>query len=167
MCHALTSALQNFEGAVILVSHDRHLLRNTVDEVLPVDSGKAEPFDGSLDDYRHWLLNRDKSAPASELDNSAPLVDKKQARQDAAARRAQLAPLTSKIKKLEQQMSKLGEQMSAIEAQLADISLYDEANKNKLKQVLAEQTQLRTKNDDTEEQWLALQEELELLEAGV
>jgi ATP-binding cassette subfamily F protein 3 len=74
--------------------------------------------------------------------------------------------LTSKIKKLEQQMHKLGEQMAAIEEQLADISLYDEANKNKLKQILAEQSQLRSKNDDIEEQWLALQEELELLETG-
>ena len=166
MCHALTTALQNFEGAVILVSHDRHLLRNTVDEFLLVDSGKAEPFDGSLDDYRHWLLNRDKSTPSTAVEANTPLVDKKQARQDAAARRAQLAPLTSKIKKLEQQMHMLGEQMAAIEEQLADISLYDEANKNKLKQILAEQSQLRSINDDIEEQWLALQEELELLETG-
>jgi len=133
---------------------------------LLVDSGKAEPFDGSLEDYRHWLLNRDKSAPASTADTSAPLVDKKQARQDAAARRAQLAPLTSKIKKLEQTMHKLGEQMAVIEQQLADVSLYDDANKNKLKQILAEQSQLSAKNDDAEEQWLTLQEELELLEAG-
>jgi ATP-binding cassette subfamily F protein 3 len=101
MCHALTTALQNFEGAVIVVSHDRHLLRNTVDEFLLVDSGQAQPFDGSLEDYRHWLLNRDKSVPVS-FDTSAPLVDKKQLRQNAAARRVQLAPLTSKIKKLEQ-----------------------------------------------------------------
>jgi len=167
MCHALTSALQNFEGAVILVSHDRHLLRNTVDEFLLVDAGQAQPFDGSLEDYRHWLLNRDKSAPTSNeatTDNDAPLVDKKQARQQAAARRAQLAPLTSKLKKLEQSMQKFSDQLTQIEEQLADSKLYDDSNKEKLKKLLAEQASLREQNDETEEQWLTIQEELEVLE---
>lgn len=164
MCHALTTALQNFEGAVIVVSHDRHLLRNTVDEFLLVDSGQAQPFDGSLEDYRHWLLNRDKSAPVS-FDTSAPLVDKKQLRQNAAARRVQLAPLTSKIKKLEQNMQKLGGQLSVIEEQLTDTELYSENNKDQLKKILGQQAQLCQENDDIEEQWLALQEELELLES--
>jgi ATP-binding cassette subfamily F protein 3 len=163
MCHALTTALQNFEGAVIVVSHDRHLLRNTVDEFLLVDSGQAQPFDGSLEDYRHWLLNRDKSAPVS-FDTSAPLVDKKQLRQNAAARRVQLAPLTSKIKKLEQSMQKLSGQLSVIEEQLTDTELYSENNKDQLKKILGQQAQLCQENDDIEEQWLALQEELELLE---
>jgi ATP-binding cassette subfamily F protein 3 len=163
MCHALTTALQNFEGAVIVVSHDRHLLRNTVDEFLLVDSGQAQPFDGSLEDYRHWLLNRDKSVPVS-FDTSAPLVDKKQLRQNAAARRVQLAPLTSKIKKLEQSMQKLSGQLSVIEEQLTDTELYSENNKDKLKKILGQQAQLCQENDDIEEQWLALQEELELLE---
>lgn len=167
MCHALTSALQNFEGAMILVSHDRHLLRNTVDEFLLVDSGQAQPFDGSLEDYRHWLLNRDKSAPSENeaaASDSVPLVDKKQARQQAAARRAQLAPLTSKLKKLEQAMQKLAEQLTRIEEQLTDTDLYDESNKDKLKKLLSEQATLREQNDATEEQWLTIQEELDALE---
>jgi ATP-binding cassette subfamily F protein 3 len=167
MCHALTSALQNFEGAMILVSHDRHLLRNTVDEFLLVDSGQAQPFDGSLEDYRHWLLNRDKSAPSESktaVTDSVPLVDKKQARQQAAARRAQLAPLTSKLKKLEQAMQKLAEQLTRIEEQLADPDLYDDSNKEKLKKLLNEQATVCEQNDATEEQWLTIQEELDALE---
>ena len=129
--------------------------------------GRAQPFDGSLEDYRHWLLNRDKSAPTSNeatTDNDAPLVDKKQARQQAAARRAQLAPLTSKLKKLEQSMQKFSDQLTQIEEQLADSKLYDDSNKEKLKKLLAEQASLREQNDETEEQWLAIQEELEALE---
>jgi ATP-binding cassette subfamily F protein 3 len=144
------------------------LLRNTVDEFLLVDSGQAQPFDGSLEDYRHWLLNRDKNVPSENetaSSSSAPLVDKKQARQQAAARRAQLAPLTSKLKKLEQAMKKLAEQSTRIEEQLADPDLYDDSNKEKLKKLLNEQATLREQNDVTEEQWLTIQEELDALEA--
>jgi ATP-binding cassette subfamily F protein 3 len=164
MCHALTSALQEFEGAVIVVSHDRHLLRNTVDELLLVDNGSVSPFDGSLDDYRQWLLSRnremgDKPQPAS----TAPVVDKKKARQDAAAKRAKLAPLNNEIKKLERTLQKVAEQLQAIEAQLADTSLYDEANKQQLKTLLAEQARLQTENNTAEEAWLELQEQLEAL----
>lgn len=164
MCHALTSALQEFEGAVIVVSHDRHLLRNTVDELLLVDNGSVSPFDGSLDDYRQWLLSRnrelgDKPQPAS----TAPVVDKKKARQDAAAKRAKLAPLNNEIKKLERTLQKVSEQLQAIEAQLADTSLYDEANKQQLKTLLAEQARLQTENNTAEEAWLELQEQLEAL----
>ncbi len=164
MCHALTSALQEFEGAVIVVSHDRHLLRNTVDELLLVDNGSVSPFDGSLDDYRQWLLSRnrelgDKPQPVS----TAPVVDKKKARQDAAAKRAKLAPLNNEIKKLERTLQKVAEQLQAIEAQLADTSLYDEANKQQLKTLLAEQARLQTENNTAEEAWLELQEQLEAL----
>jgi ATP-binding cassette subfamily F protein 3 len=134
-----------------------------------VDAGQAQPFDGSLEDYRHWLLNRDKSVPNSNepTNTDAPLVDKKQARQQAAARRAQLAPLTSKLKKLEQSMQKFSEQLARIEEQLSDTSLYEESNKEKLKKLLSEQATLREQNDDTEEQWLAIQEELEALETEI
>jgi len=164
MCHALTSALQEFEGAVIVVSHDRHLLRNTVDELLLVDNGSVSPFDGSLDDYRQWLLSRnrelgDKPQPVS----TAPVVDKKKARQDAAAKRAKLAPLNNEIKKLERALQKVAEQLQAIETQLADTSLYDEANKQQLKTLLAEQARLQTENNTAEEAWLELQEQLEAL----
>jgi ATP-binding cassette, subfamily F, member 3 len=170
MCHALTQALQEFEGAVIVVSHDRHLIRNTVDELLLVDDGKAEPFDGSLDDYRDWLLKRNRNAdtaPAQDAPASAPPVDKKQARQEAAARRAKLAPLTKTIRQVEEKMQTHSNRLSELESALADTSLYDEANKDKLKGLLAEQAQLSSSNAELEEQWLSLQEELEVLEQAI
>ncbi|MBM7421909.1 ATP-binding cassette domain-containing protein [Spongiibacter marinus] len=164
MCHALTSALQEFEGAVIVVSHDRHLLRNTVDELLLVDNGSVSPFDGSLDDYRQWLLSRNRElGDKPQSASTAPVVDKKKARQDAAAKRAKLAPLNNEIKKLERTLQKVSEQLQAIEAQLADTSLYDEANKQQLKTLLAEQARLQTENNTAEEAWLELQEQLEAL----
>lgn len=164
MCHALTSALQEFEGAVIVVSHDRHLLRNTVDELLLVDNGSVSPFDGSLDDYRQWLLSRNRElGDKPQQASTAPVVDKKKARQDAAAKRAKLAPLNNEIKKLERTLQKVAEQLQAIEAQLADTSLYDEANKQQLKTLLAEQARLQTENNTAEEAWLELQEQLEAL----
>ncbi|WP_288363742.1 ATP-binding cassette domain-containing protein [uncultured Spongiibacter sp.] len=164
MCHALTSALQEFEGAVIVVSHDRHLLRNTVDELLLVDNGSVSPFDGSLDDYRQWLLSRNRElGDKPQSASTAPVVDKKKARQDAAAKRAKLAPLNNEIKKLERTLQKVVEQLQAIEAQLADTSLYDETNKQQLKTLLAEQARLQTENNTAEEAWLELQEQLEAL----
>ncbi len=164
MCHALTSALQEFEGAVIVVSHDRHLLRNTVDELLLVDNGSVSPFDGSLDDYRQWLLSRNRElGDKPQSASTAPVVDKKKARQDAAAKRAKLAPLNNEIKKLERTLQKVVEQLQAIEAQLADTSLYDETNKQRLKTLLAEQAHLQTENNTAEEAWLELQEQLEAL----
>ena len=164
MCHALTSALQEFEGAVIVVSHDRHLLRNTVDELLLVDNGSVSPFDGSLDDYRQWLLSRNRElGDKPQSASTAPVVDKKKARQDAAAKRAKLAPLNNEIKKLERTLQKVAEQLQAIEAQLADTSLYDETNKQQLKTLLAEQARLQTENNTAEEAWLKLQEQLEAL----
>ncbi len=164
MCHALTSALQEFEGAVIVVSHDRHLLRNTVDELLLVDNGSVSPFDGSLDDYRQWLLSRNRElGDKPQSASTTPVVDKKKARQDAAAKRAKLAPLNNEIKKLERALQKVAEQLQAIETQLADTSLYDEANKQQLKTLLAEQARLQTENNTAEEAWLELQEQLEAL----
>ena len=90
-------------------------------------------------------------------------VDKKLARQQAAARRAELAPLTKEVKRLETEMERCAKRLAAIEAALLDASIYDDDNKAKLTELLTEQGQLREQNDNTEERWLALQEELEAL----
>lgn len=166
MCHALTSALQDFEGAVIVVSHDRHLLRNTVDEFLLVDDGAVSPFDGSLDDYRQWLLNREKASDASPdtgAGTDEPAVDKKRARQEAAARRAKLAPLSKEVKKLEHRMASIDKELADIEQQLADTALYEEQNKQELRSLLSRQASLNNENTTLEENWLTLQEEMEAL----
>ena len=103
------------------------------------------------------------TASGPQSASTAPVVDKKKARQDAAAKRAKLAPLNNEIKKLERTLQKVAEQLQAIEAQLADTSLYDETNKQRLKTLLAEQAHLQTENNTAEEAWLELQEQLEAL----
>jgi ATP-binding cassette subfamily F protein 3 len=167
MRHALTMALQEFEGAVIVVSHDRHLLRNTVNEFLLVANGAVNEFDGDLEDYYKWLLQQRQLAQAQEkqaatqTSNSDDKVDKKAQRQQSAAQRAQLKPLTNKLKSLEAQMEKLQKRLAEIETQLGDPSIYDEKNKAILQPLLQEQAKLQTQLDETEENWLLISEELE------
>ena len=103
MCHALTMALQSFSGAMILVSHDRHLLRNSVDEFLLVADGQVQPFEGDLDEYQQWLLKskQDNSASKTSGNADAPKVDRKEQRRQAAEQRKQLQPLKMKVSKIE------------------------------------------------------------------
>ena len=166
MRHALTMALQDFEGAVIVVSHDRHLLRNTVDEFLLVADGSVSEFDGDLDDYYKWLLQQRQIQSASEAqiavgDDGDSKVDKKAQRQQSAAQRQQLKPLTNKLKNIETQMEKLQKKMQDIEAQLGDASIYDDKNKANLQQLLLEQAKTQVGLDEAEESWLMISEEIE------
>lgn len=167
MRHALTMALQEFEGAVIVVSHDRHLLRNTVNEFLLVANGSVSEFDGDLDDYYKWLLQQRQQAQALEkqsteqVNSNEDKVDKKAQRQQSAAQRAQLKPLTNKLKSLETQMEKLQKRLAEIETQLSDPAIYDEKNKTVLQPLLQEQAKLQTQLEETEESWLQVSEELE------
>ncbi|MFC3114538.1 ATP-binding cassette domain-containing protein [Cellvibrio fontiphilus] len=171
MRHALTMALQEFEGAVIVVSHDRHLLRNTVNEFLLVADGKVEEFDGDLEDYYQWMQQQKIKAAAAEKSaleklavagaDSEIKVDKKAQRQQSAAQRAQLKPLTNKLKSLETQLEKLQVRLGDIETQLGDPAIYEEKNKTKLQELIAEQAKLQTQLEETEENWLLISEELE------
>ena len=162
MRQALTMALQEFEGAVIVVSHDRHLLRNTVDQFLLVADGRVSEFDGDLEDYYRWLAQQ-KQALAGDTkptDNTAK-VDKKNLRQQSAAQRQQLKPLTNKLKNLESQMEKLQRRLSEIETHLSDTGIYDDINKKQLQELLAEQARLQPQLMECEENWLLISEEIE------
>jgi len=163
MRQALTMALQDFEGAVILVSHDRHLIRNTVDEFLLVANGQVNEFDGDLEDYYRWLNqhNTQQQTPEEKISNDNK-VDKKAQRQQSAAQRAQLKPLTNKLKHLESQLEKLQIQLSGIETQLGDADIYDDKNRSKLQTLLLEQAKVQTSIDETEENWMMISEELEM-----
>lgn len=169
--HALTLALQSFEGALILVSHDRHLLRNTVDQFLLVANGKAELFKGDMDDYQQWLAGqrREQNQPQqSERENrSLSAADKKEQKRLEAERRAQLRPLKKAIEKLEATQEKLSQQQQQIELQLSDNSIYDEANKEQLKQLLQQQAETQKQAEEAELDWLDKMEQLEELEAQV
>lgn len=162
MCHALTMALQAYEGAVVLISHDRHLVRNCADLLYLVNDGQVSEFEGDLDDYRDFLLGKTDS-PAPKADKAAPVVDKQQQRKDAAAIRAIKAPLTKKIKTLENKSEKVESLLAEKESLLGDAEIYNDENKDKLTTLLAEQAKLKSEADDLEEQWLEAQEELEAL----
>jgi len=169
MCHALTMALQSFSGAMILVSHDRHLLRNSVDEFLLVADGKVEPFDGDLDEYQQWLLKskQDNSASKKSNDSDAPKVDRKEQRRQAAEQRKQLQPLKKKVSKIETAIEKNETELSGIEEKLLDTTLYEAANKAELQQIMQRQGELKQHNEELEEQWMELHEELEALEEAL
>ena len=161
MRQALTMALQGYDGALVVISHDRHLLRNTVDQFFLVAEGGVEEFDGDLKDYQHWLKNfsRDTPVPQQIVVDSA--VDKKLARQQSAESRKKIAPLKKEIKTIESKIEKQQQKLAGLEAQLADTSIYEEENKQKLKITLADQAEVKKQLSDLEENWL---EKLELIE---
>ena len=159
---ALTMALQEFSGAVLVVSHDRHLLKSTTDDFLLVADGKVEPFDGDLDDYARWLVDyRQRHAPVSNTPVNPDKTDKKTQRQAAAALRQQLAPHKRQADKLERDLGEVHEKLAKIEAALSDSALYEAARKDELRDQLAQQAKLKVREGELEEQWM---EALELLE---
>ncbi len=166
MRHALALALQDFEGALVVVSHDRHLLRSVTDKLLLVDSGKADEFDGDLDDYRRWVTTQQKEqATADSGNDEGSSVSRKDQRRLDAERRKQLQPLKNKLQKLEKQIDTLSEKRDSLDAQLADSELYSDDNKEKLKQLLREKGELDQSLEQAEEQWMELGEELEAAQA--
>src|SRR5690606_7918656 len=122
---ALTLALQAFEGAVVLVSHDRHLLETTVDELVLVAGGSVASFDGDLEDYARWLRERQKAAqkPAEAADN-APRHDARAKRQEAAQRRTALRPYRQAVEKQENALATCSAKLTELEQALADETLY-------------------------------------------
>jgi ATP-binding cassette subfamily F protein 3 len=156
-------ALQSFEGAVVLVSHDRHLLETTVDEFQLVAEGGVRPFDGDLDDYARWLQQSRREAKAPAGDNkTAGKDDAKQRRQDAARLREQLRPLKKEVDKLEKQLDRLGTELSEVETALGDETLYtDPARKGELSELLSRQGDLKSRHEESE---MALLEAMQALE---
>jgi ATP-binding cassette subfamily F protein 3 len=160
---ALTMALQEFSGAVLVVSHDRHLLKSTTDNFYLVADGKVEEFDGDLEDYARWLVEyRQRNAPVSNTPVNPDKTDKKAQRQAAAALRQQLAPHKREADKLEAELGKLHEKLAKIDASLGDSDIYEPARKNDLRDLLAEQAKLKVREAELEETWM---EALELLES--
>jgi len=163
---ALTMALQEFSGAVLVVSHDRHLLKSTTDDFLLVADGVVQEFDGDLDDYARWLVDyRLRNAPVSNTPVNVDKTDKKAQRQQAAALRQQLAPHKREADKLEKDLGTLHEQLAKIETALGDSAIYEAVNKDKLRDTLAEQAKLKVREGELEEAWMAALELLESMQA--
>lgn len=164
MRQALCTALQDFEGAMILVSHDRYLLRAVTDTLVLVANGAVGNFDGDLDDYRSWVKQQQEDvSPDPAMSSSTAAANKKQQRQQAAAKRQQLQPLRNEIQKLEKKMHQLQQEKAALEQHLADNSLYSEENKAQLQKLLEQNAQVNRRLAEMEAQWLAASEELESL----
>ncbi|HTJ97175.1 MAG TPA: ATP-binding cassette domain-containing protein [Rhodocyclaceae bacterium] len=163
MREALNLALQEYEGGVVLVSHDRHLLRTTADALYLVADGKVQPFDGDLDDYANWLAEQ-RAAMATPDQNK---VERKEARKLAAADRqallAQRRPLLKESEKLEQQIARWQVQRSELEAQLIDPELYTTADSSLIQKLNQDQAAVAEKIETAELRWLEIQEQLEAL----
>ncbi|MCK8641991.1 ATP-binding cassette domain-containing protein [Acinetobacter schindleri] len=177
MRHALTMALQDFEGAVVLVSHERQLIASVCDELLLVHNGKCTEFDGDLVAYAEWLRQARaellKNAPKTaevvktqqtEAKSVPSKMDKETQRKEAARQREQTRPIRKNIEKCESQIGKLQPKLAAIEEKLADTGLYDAARKDELLKLMNEQTELKAQLETAEEQMLELMMELEELE---
>jgi len=163
MRHALSLALQDYEGAMLVVSHDRHLLRVVTDSFLLVDDGKVESFNGDLDDYRQWLLNlkdkQDNSKGKTKADENA--LSRKENRRVQAEKRRLLQPLRQQVKKHEKTIEELSLRKAEIENMLAQTDIYQEENKQKLQILIKEQSQVVDKLIEVEDQWLIMSEQLD------
>lgn len=175
MRHALSMALQDFEGAVVLVSHERQLIASVCDDLLLVHAGRCTEFAGDLQDYAKWLrearqqqINAQTAlaqASASTNKTAAPAkVDKEAQRKLAAQRREETRPLRKKIEQCESQIEKIQPRLASIEEQLADSSLYEASRKEDLLKLMNEQTSLKATLEQAEETMLELMMELETLE---
>nr|WP_298057707.1 ATP-binding cassette domain-containing protein [uncultured Halomonas sp.] len=176
MREALTQALAGFEGTVILVSHDRHLLRATVDEFWRVADHRVEPFDGDLEDYRLWLKarleesRRDSRGEKAERQSQQPSSDSREARKAsrkaAAELREKLRPLKKQRDQAEKAMESAQLALEAVEQVLADPTLYtDSTRKAELTKTLSQQAETKARLDEAERQWLSAEESLETMEA--
>ncbi|MFM1897529.1 MAG: hypothetical protein RLZZ385_2603 [Pseudomonadota bacterium] len=167
MRHALTVALQGFAGAIIMISHDRHLLSNTVDEFHAIRDGRLVPFDGDLKDYERWLQQVRAEAERKaqgQRPTAAPgetQTNRKQQRQLAAAQREQTADLRKQLRQIEKQMGALELELGQLNEQLADPVLYEDGNRRRLTGLLQRQGEVRQQLSAVEEQWLELGTTLE------
>jgi ATP-binding cassette subfamily F protein 3 len=162
MRHALTIALQGFTGAVVTVSHDRHLLQETVDEFWLVADGGVRPFPGGLDDYRTLI-----SQPTEKAAGNGGTSNRKAERQRKAAERERVKPLTNRIKKLTGEIERLEARKVELARTLADAELYQAEHADELKRLLAEDGEVKRRLEALEGEWLEAEEELEKLrEAG-
>jgi ATP-binding cassette, subfamily F, member 3 len=169
--HALTMALAQFEGTLILVSHDRHLLRATTDLFMLVAKHRLQPFDGDLDDYRDWLLQHaaDQRAAAKDIESDSDDLDssqnRKEQRRQEAQERQKLShlrkPLQSRIAKIEKEMDKLNGEKTRLDTFVADAASYEPAMKTQLTDSIRRQADVNGQLEVLEAQWLEAHEELE------
>jgi len=165
MRQALSVALIEYSGALVVISHDRHLLRSVCDELLIVHDGVVDRFDRSLDDYPDWLREQDEKseqAMAKWKDGPAKSVNKKQQRREQAEERQRLKPLQDKVRAVEKELASNRARLVEVEASLTDESMYtDPDRKDELTRLIQDQAAVRSKIESLEEAWLEASETLE------
>ncbi|MDO6566861.1 ATP-binding cassette domain-containing protein [Alteromonas sp. 1_MG-2023] len=177
MRHALNIALQGFEGAMVLVSHDRFLLTSVCEDFYLVDSGEVAAFTGDLDDYRDWILKQQAAEKAKANSDAKVLnestnasgerkIDRKEEKRREAEFRKQIAPLKKALEKHEKAMDKCSGELQTLEASLSDTSLYNDDKKAELMQLLDKQAKLTQQLEEEEMQWLDAQEQMEAQRAN-
>lgn len=170
MRHALTVALQGFEGAIIVVSHDRHLLKNTVDSFWLVADGTIDEFKGDLGDYERWLKDYQREQSSEPSAGAAPKLqglssdDKKERKRQEAQQRKRLSPLKNALRKAEDGITQIQLRLDALEQSLSNTELYQEQNKAQLKSLLAEQNEAKQALETEELLWFELSEQIESLD---
>ncbi|ORU89900.1 MAG: ABC transporter ATP-binding protein [Cycloclasticus sp. symbiont of Poecilosclerida sp. M] len=160
MRHALSSALQDFSGAMIIVSHDRHLLRTITDQFLLVAKGAVTPFDGALEDYEVWVKNQTRNTENNTPSNSSKPSNKERKQQEAQKRQQQ-KPLRDALKKAEKQLGKLYVKKKQLEERLADTDLYQKSQKTQLTALITEKAMLDKLLSETEGDWITAQDEID------
>ena len=165
MRQALSVALIEYTGALVVISHDRHLLRSVCDELLIVHDGIVDRFNRSLDDYPTWLREQDEKseqAVAKWQDGPAKNVNRKQQRQEQAQQRQRLKPLYDKVRDVEKELTSNQSRLTELEARLADESIYaDPSRKDELTQLVQDQAAAKTTIESLEWEWLEASENLE------
>ena len=164
MREALAEALQEFSGAMVIVSHDRHLLNSTCDQLLLVDQKTVIEFPLSLDEYPKWLSEHNiaRTSQMNTSDNSdTKNVSNKQRKQIEAEHRKKTLPLRKKIKQLEDEMHKISKKLTDLNHQLSDTDVYSEQNKQKLQELLLQKAALDGAHETKELDWLDSNEKLE------
>jgi len=159
MRHALSMALQDYRGALIVVSHDRHLIRSVTDKLIFVDEGTVQVFSGDLDDYQHWVEDKKNiNSPEKVIEEG---VSRKDQRRIEAEKRKKLKPLRDILLKVEKTVDRFHREQTEIEQALSDATIYQEAQKEQLKKILKRKGELDLLVQDAENRWLEITEEME------
>ena len=167
MRHALTAALQSFSGALVLVSHDRHLLRLVSDSLWLVADGRAVPFVGDIDDYGRWLTERHAPRTLEEprAGGSSTATARREQRRREARQRRRIAPLRREIESLEQRLGVLNDERASIESTLAGAAIYGEDERSRLQALLVRRGTLDAEISTVESAWIEKSEQLDAMGA--
>jgi ATP-binding cassette subfamily F protein 3 len=162
MRQALAVALQDYAGAVVLVSHDRHLLRTVADEFYIVHQGRASAFDGDLEDYTKWLAEAESAAAGPQERKAETTESRRQRKRVEAERRTRLSPLRAAIARCEGELERLARERARVQADLQAPDLYAQGAAARLGPLLEEQERLARQTEKAEAAWLESTESLEL-----